>query len=364
MEKKSEIPRHVSPQTYDAPAASGPSPQTFHVQPSGLRSAAIPAAGAPAGKRRPAPLSYEEVAQAAQAIDAAGEKVTIARIRQQVGGAAETVTAFLGRWRQTRRDARLHGGGSDGLPEALRAALFGAFADQREAAQVEMQERLQEQNEAASELDAELRRARATIEEHESAMASLREQLQQAQQALLQREQDAVRGSEKVAGQTQTLIQQVEDLRREHIETREQLVQARCQAEAESGRAQMLAGENERLLAELAQANGRADDAREKAAASEQKAAVAHARLEGQTELLAIAKAQAQQADMRAAEHLERARGAESLEDRLRHKLDVAHHAHDASQAPAGASAKTSPPSSPAGSHQQTSSSKPKDAKP
>jgi hypothetical protein len=128
MEKKSDTARHMGTRVSDTLASLE---STSHVPQSALphpRPETVVAAATTAGKRRPAPLSYEEVAQAAQVIDAAGEKVTIARIRQQVGGAAETVTAFLGRWRQTRRNARFNGDGSDGLPEALRVALLGAFA--------------------------------------------------------------------------------------------------------------------------------------------------------------------------------------------------------------------------------------------
>ncbi len=307
--------------TSERPLAQAATP--FHVE--------QPASGAAgAGRRRPAPLSYGEVAQAAEAIDAAGEKVTIARIRQQVGGAAETVTAFLGQWREARRTARTSG--HDGLPDSLRVALLREFGLQREAAQAEMQEQFAEQREAASELDIELRRARDTIAAQEQSAAALRDEL-------LQAKEQVAAGEHAVALVRQRCVAEVETLTRQHHGLEEKLAQAlhdlgqmRCRAEVEAGRAKTLAAENDRLRAEATQAVLKAEDAAQKVAAAEQKAAVATTKLEGQAELLAIAREQSQQYRRRISELLaeakdshDRAHAAEETQKQLRHKLDAAH---------------------------------------
>ena len=294
----------------------------FHVEPP-----TSPPAGS--ARRRPAPLSYDEVAHAAEAIDAAGEKVTIARIRQQVGGAAETVTAFLSQWREARRTARTSG---DGLPESLRMALLREFGAQREAAQAEMHERLAEQREAAQELEAELRRSRDTSGAQEQLAASLRHELAQANEKLVAGEHGSALVREKCTFEVQALASQHQSLQEQLAATREELGQMRCRAEVEAGRAKTSATENDRLRTELTQAARKAEDAAQKVAAAEQKAAVATTKLEGQMELLAIAREQSQQDRLRISELLaeakdshERAHAAEGTQKQLRHKLDAAH---------------------------------------
>ncbi len=294
----------------------------FHVE-----QLASPLAGGT--RRRPAPLSYDEVASAAKVIDAAGEKVTIARIRQQVGGAAETVTAFLSQWREARRTARTSG---DGLPDSLRMALLREFGAQREAAQAEMHERLAEQREAANELDVDLRRTRDTIAAQEQAMASLRHELALANEKVAAGEHaiDLVR--EKSSSEVETLARQHQGLQEKLAATREELGHMRGRAEIEAGRAKTLTEENDRLRTELTQAARKAEDAAQKVAAAEQKAAVATTKLDGQVELLAIAREQGQQDRLRISELLaeakdshDRAHAAEETQKQLRHKLDAAH---------------------------------------
>ena len=306
--------------TTERSSSEGPA---FHVE--------QPAPATGSARRRPAPLSYDEVARAAEGIDAAGEKVTIARIRQQVGGAAETVTAFLSQWREARRTARTNGGG-DGLPDSLRVALLREFGAQREAAQAEMHERLAEQREAASELDIELRGARETIAVQEQSITALRLELAQANEKVAAGEHAIELARQTSAAEVETVTRQHRDLQEKLAATGEELGQVRCRAEVEAGRAKTLAAENERLRTELTQASRKAEDSAHKVAAAEQKAAVASTKLDGQAELLAISREQGQQDRRRISELLaeakeshERAHAAEETQKQLRHKLDAAH---------------------------------------
>ena len=304
--------------TTERSSSEGPA---FHVE--------QPAPATGSARRRPAPLSYDEVARAAESIDAAGEKVTIARIRQQVGGAAETVTAFLSQWREARRTARTHG---DGLPDSLRVALLREFSAQREAAQAEMHERLAEQREAASELDIELRRAREAIAAQEQAMAALRLELAQANEKVAAGAHAIELARQTSAAEVEAVTRQHRDLQEKLAATGEELGQVRCRAEVEAGRAKTLAAENDRLRTELTQAARKAEDSAHKVAAAEQKAAVASTKLDGQAELLAISREQGQQDRRRISELLAeakeshvRAHAAEETQKQLRHKLDAAH---------------------------------------
>ena len=290
-----------------------------------------PAPATGSTRRRPAPLSYDEVARAAEGIDAAGEKVTIARIRQQVGGAAETVTAFLSQWREARRTARTNGGG-DGLPDSLRVALLREFGAQRQAAQAEMQEQIAEQREAANELDIELRRARDTLAAHEEAIMALRNELALAHEKVAAGAHAIELVRQKGATEVESLTRQHRGLEEKLAATGEELGQVRCRAEVEAERVKTLAAENDRLRTELTQAARKAEDAAQKVAAAEQKAAVATTKLDGQVELLAIAREQGQQDRLRISELLaeakeshDRAHAAEETQKQLRHKLDAAH---------------------------------------
>ena len=66
-------------------------------------------------KGRRAAITYDEVAEAAEAVARAGEKVTIVRIRHACGGGGnQAVMEHLGRWRELRRKGAQFGNQASG----------------------------------------------------------------------------------------------------------------------------------------------------------------------------------------------------------------------------------------------------------
>ena len=279
-----------------------------------------------------APVTFEEVSAAADAILQQGEKVTIERVRQAVGGGGnQAVMSHLARYKELRRKGAQFGAGAPGglMSEALKAALSQAIDDeirrQRACAQESVQEQMNELQEACGALEADLKVATHAAFEQEEDLEKMSAALSQAQRAIeAERHQHAL-AREKILGQVETLQRQNQELQAAAGQAKEAAVEARVKDAAQVSQIAALQAEAKRL-------REASDGAKEQVAQAEQKAAVAQMQAAGKDELLQVLRAQLDEAQRRgrdmaeeARRSHERARVAEEAQQNLRRKLDVAH---------------------------------------
>ncbi len=188
-----------------------------------------------AGRRtKRAPVTFEEVAAAADAIVRQGEKITIERVRQAVGGGGnQAVMDHLARYKKLRRKGAQFGAGAPGglMSEALKAALSLAIDDeirgQRACAQESMQERLDELQEACGALEADLKIATNAAFEQEEDLEKMAAALSQAHGDLEAARQQSALAREKALGQVETLQRQNRELQAAAGQAKEAAVEAR-----------------------------------------------------------------------------------------------------------------------------------------
>jgi hypothetical protein len=295
-----------------------------------------PAAAGANRKSKRAPLSFEEVASAADAIFLAGEKVTIERVRQAVGGGGnQAVMGHLSRWRELRRKGAQFGmsdtggGASTLMSETLKAALAQAIDDeiqrQRESAQDAVHERLDELQEARGALEADLKIATDAAFEQEADLEQMSAALALAHKEIAAEQHQSALAREKLLGQVETLSAQAQTLQAALDGAKEAAVEARVK---DAGQVSQIAA----LLTEVKRLREASDGAKSRISEAEQEAAVAQMQATGKDELLRILQGQLVESQARARELAEearrsheRARAAEETQDKLRHKLDAAH---------------------------------------
>jgi hypothetical protein len=295
-----------------------------------------PAAAGANRKTKRAPLSFEEVASAADAIFLAGEKVTIERVRQAVGGGGnQAVMGHLSRWRELRRKGAQFGmsgtggGASTLMSETLKAALAQAIDDeiqrQRESAQDAVHERLDELQEARGALEADLKIATDAAFEQEADLEQMSAALALAHKEIAAEQHQSALAREKLLGQVETLSAQAQTLQAALDGAKEAAVEARVK---DAGQVSQIAA----LLTEVKRLREASDGAKSRISEAEQEAAVAQMQATGKDELLRILQGQLVESQARARELAEearrsheRARAAEETQDKLRHKLDAAH---------------------------------------
>ncbi len=286
-----------------------------------------------AGRRtKRAPVTFEEVAAAADAIVRQGEKITIERVRQAVGGGGnQAVMDHLARYKELRRKGAQFGAGAPGglMSEALKAALSLAIDDeirgQRACAQESMQERLDELQEACGALEADLKIATNAAFEQEEDLEKMAAALSLAHGDLEAARQQSALAREKALGQVETLQRQNRELQATAGQAVEAAVEARVKDAIQVSQIAALQAEVKRL-------REASDGAISQVAQAEQKAAVAQTQAAGKDELLQVLQQQLSEAQTRSRELAEegrhsheRARVAEEAQQKLRHKLDAAH---------------------------------------
>lgn len=293
-------------------------------------------ASSPDGRRltrtkRP-PVTFEEVAAAADAIGQQGEKVTIERVRQAVGGGGnQAVMDHLARYKELRRKGAQFAAGAPGglMSEALKAGLSHIIDEeirrQRDAAQAAVQEQLGELQEACAALEADLKVATKAAFEQEADLEKMAAALAGAQRDMAAERQQSALAREKLLGQVETLSGQNQRLQEAAGQAQEAAVEARVK-DAGQG-AQMAA-----LQAEVKRLREASDGARAQVAQAEQKAAVAQTQAAGKDELLQVLQAQLREAQMRGRDLVDearrshaRAQTAEEAQRKLQHRLDAAH---------------------------------------
>lgn len=175
-------------------------------------------------------VTYEDVAKAAQDIEAAGERVTVERIRRRTGGSNSTILPLLRRWRDGEPkvdQAGEEGGGPDAeLPApvaralgavgpAILSALAEVRAEERRSARAEIdavraelaatEQVIEAERKVAAELAAEADELRGELESARSENAGLRQV-----SADLRTELKAVQAErDRLAGQVGELIDQL-----------------------------------------------------------------------------------------------------------------------------------------------------------
>ena len=287
---------------------------------------------AQATKTKRAPVTFEEVATAAEKVLQAGERVTIERVRKEVGGGGnQAVMGHLDRWRHLRRKGAQFGGGlpgglmSEGLKAALSQAIDDEIREQLQAAEAAMREQHEELVEACGALEADLKVTTSAAFEQEEDLEKMAAALAQAQHDLeAQRHQGAL-AREGLLGEVRTLTRQHEEMRASVEAGKEAAIAARFKDAAQVSQIAALQAEVKTLRESL-------DGAKAKITQAEQKAAVAQTQVTGKDELLKILQGQLHVSQTRARELTEearrsheRAQAAEQTQEKLRHKLDVHH---------------------------------------
>jgi hypothetical protein len=290
-----------------------------------------PAAAGANRKSKRAPLSFEEVASAADAIFLAGEKVTIERVRQAVGGGGnQAVMGHLSRWRELRRKGAQFGnqasGGlmSDGLKAVLAQAIDQEIAQQKAAAQQVVNEQHEDLMEAFGALEADLKVATTAAFEQEEDLGELRDALEQERRGREADRQQSALVREKLSGQVEALLTQIREAQAELSKRQESAVEARGKDALQMSRIAALEAEQKTLHLALDRTKAQASEAL-------QKAAVAQTKADGKDELLKVSEARLEEALGRgratAAEnrrHQDRIRDAEAAHEGLRRELDAA----------------------------------------
>ena len=287
--------------------------------------------GAAGNKSRRAAITYDEVAEAAEAIARAGEKVTIVRIRHACGGGGnQAVMEHLGRWRELRRKGAQFGNAATGglMSDALKAVLAQAIdqeiAQQKSAAQEALREQHEELMEAFGALEADLKVATTAAFEQEEDLEKLRGELQGERRAREAERQQSALAREKLSGQIEALLGQNREVQAELSKRQEAAVEARGKNGLQMSRIAALESEQKTLQMAL-------DRATAQVAEALQKAAVAQTKADGKDELLKVSEARLEEALSRgratAAEnrrHQDRIRDAEAAQEELRRELDAA----------------------------------------
>lgn len=176
-------------------------------------------------------VTYEDVVRAAQDVEAAGERVTVERIRRRTGGSNSTILPLLRRWRdgEAKVDQPVEEEGGDpdaNLPAqvaralvavspAILSALAEVRAEERRSARAEVdmvraevvaaEQEIDAERKVAAELAAEADELRSELEDARSESAGLRQGA-----ADLRTELKAVQAErDRLAGQVSELIEQL-----------------------------------------------------------------------------------------------------------------------------------------------------------
>ena len=225
-------------------------------------------------------VSLEEIAAACDALVADNHKVTIAAVRQRVGGGGnQTVMDGVGRWRDRRRKSEQAGQFEGFLSDPFRTGLVEEIQRHRRIAQSETLEQVRELEDIGDVLREEL----AAISSRAEALEAGLEEKTQSCAAAMQRaeEADSIMAARQADAQAQRaeldrrVSQQADKLEGERL----QAAQARLSAEGAHGRLRQ-------AEEELAEARTALAQVRRQSHQDAQQAAVLDAQQAGHKELV------------------------------------------------------------------------------
>lgn len=206
-------------------------------------------------------VTYEDVAAAADALLAAGEKVTLRSVRTQLGtGSFGTIQRHLPRWREQQRPPLAPDAG--GLPNAIQQSILDEIAHQIAAAQAALTEQLTESQAEGADLAQDNERL-------DDQVTTLLAQIADLNTALAGAKARADKAEEDAAKARAAADQDRENAEKARIEA----AQARLQADTLKESTATFTAENQGLRTDL-------ETLRKQIADADKRAAVAEARVD------------------------------------------------------------------------------------
>ena len=94
-------------------------------------------------------LNYQQVAEACNNLVKMGEKPSLRKLRDQLGGSFSTISELLGKWQQQNT---LANDSSIGISEELKQCLFAQFAQAAKQAEIPLVEQINNRDERLNEM--------------------------------------------------------------------------------------------------------------------------------------------------------------------------------------------------------------------